>query len=93
MRLTIKFSNLLADKLGKLVVIDTNDDRKQLNLQEFIDLIDQQPWAEEVLENRLVKTPIMLVIDETLIQLSNSADDFKIQETSEITFQITFAGG
>jgi hypothetical protein len=93
MRLTIKFSNLLADKLGKEVIIDTNDDRQQLDLHEFIDLIEQQPWSEEVLENRLIKTPIMLVIDETLIQLSNSADDFVIQETSEITFQVTFAGG
>ncbi|MHA2091634.1 MAG: hypothetical protein ACW98K_12300 [Candidatus Kariarchaeaceae archaeon] len=93
MRLTIKFSNLLADKLGRFVVIDTNDDTKQLDLQEFIDLIEQQSWADEVLENRLVKTPIMLVIDDTLIQLSNSVDDFKIQETSQITFQVTFAGG
>ncbi|MHA2172546.1 MAG: hypothetical protein ACXAB7_21960 [Candidatus Kariarchaeaceae archaeon] len=93
MKLTVKFSNLLAEKLGKVVVIDTNDDRKQLDLQEFIDLIEQQSWADEVLENRFVKNPIILVIDETLIQLSNSVDDFKIQETSEITFQVTFAGG
>lgn len=93
--LSIKFSNLLRDKIGKEITIkiDTNSDC--ISLIEFISEINKLSWASEVLENDHIKDPIILIIDNKLIQLSNQKliKEFKIYGSSEIHFQIMFAGG
>ncbi|MHA2249845.1 MAG: hypothetical protein ACXAD7_05760 [Candidatus Kariarchaeaceae archaeon] len=89
-KLTIKFSNLLAEKIAKKVEIAI--DQEQLSLSQFIGIVEDQPWSSEVINNRHVKPPVILVIDNKLIQISND-EDIIITETSDISFQVMFAGG
>ena len=88
--LTIKFCNLLAEKIAKKVEITI--DQEQISLNQFISLVENQPWSSEVIDNKHIKAPVILVIDNKLVQMSNN-EDIIITETSDILFQVMFAGG
>ena len=90
MRLTIKFSNLLAEKIAKKVEISV--DQEQISLTQFMRIIDEQPWSSEVIDNKHIKPPVILVIDDKLVKMSIN-EDIIITETSDISFQLMFAGG
>ena len=90
MKLRIKFSTILADKISKYVEIEV--DKAELTLGQFIDLIEQQSWSGEVIENRHIKSPIVLIIDNQLIQFSDNSEII-ISANSDINFQVMFAGG
>ena len=93
MKTQIKFTNLLAEKLGKELVLDFPD-RDQLTVVEFVDRLSHEPWSSEVIDDGHIRSPVILIIDNQLIQLSNpESRSVIITSASEITFQIMFAGG
>lgn len=91
MNLKINFSNLLAEEIGKEVIIDLPK-VSSLSLQGFLNTIKDQSWASQVIFENHLKTSIVLIIDDEIIQFSNSSE-MDITEDSEISFHIMFAGG
>ncbi|MCE7733621.1 MAG: hypothetical protein GPJ54_02005 [Candidatus Heimdallarchaeota archaeon] len=90
-KLVITFSNLLADEIAKEVVL-TSPNKDHLNISDFLSLISEQEWAEKIIENDHLKTSIVLIIDDEIIQFSNPPD-IKITATSKISCHVMFAGG
>ncbi len=91
MEIQIKFNSILAEKIGKTQVVHT--DKNELTVSQFISIIENQVWAHEVIENRHVKHPVVLIIDNNLIQNSNLNHTIRVTENSDVVFQIMFAGG
>jgi hypothetical protein len=89
--ITIKFSNLLAEEIGKEMIL-TFPNRDYLTINDFLDLIKQQIWADKIIEEDHLKTSIVLIIDEEIIQFSNPSE-LRITEESEISCHLMFAGG
>ena len=93
MKIVIKFTNLLAEKLGKEHVLDFPT-RDQLSIVEFIERLSHESWSDEVIDDGYIKSPVILIVDNQLIQLSNpESREVVITSASDITFQIMFAGG
>jgi hypothetical protein len=87
----INFSNLLAEEIGKEVVL-SSPNRDHLNITDFLSLIAEQEWSEKIIEKGHLKTSIVLIIDNEIIQFSNPPD-INITEKSKISCHIMFAGG
>ncbi|MDH5404558.1 MAG: hypothetical protein OEY49_18805 [Candidatus Heimdallarchaeota archaeon] len=90
MRVIIKFSNILAEKIGKEIVIYF--DRDVITLTEFIEVIRIQSWSNMIIENNHLLSPVILIIDNNLIQLSEMPS-ISITQNSDIQFHLMFAGG
>ena len=87
----INFSNLLAEEIAKQVIL-SSPKKDHLSIADFLSLIAEQEWAEKIIENDHLKTSIVLIIDNEIIQFSNPPDII-INEKSKISCHIMFAGG
>lgn len=84
---------MLAEKIAKYIEIDVIQHKFSISLNQFIDIIEKQPWADEVIKDKHIKFPVILIIDDQLIQISNNNENVTITESSDINFSIMFAGG
>lgn len=91
MDLKINFSNLLAEEISKELILNLPQ-ITSLTIKEFLEIIKDQDWAEIVIIEDHLKPSIMLIIDQEIVQFSNSSE-VEITSDSEISFHIMFAGG
>ena len=87
----IKFSNLLAEEIAKEVIL-TSSNENSLTILDLLSLIKQQEWAQRIIENDHLKTSVVLIIDDEIVQFANPPD-LTITEDSKISCHLMFAGG
>lgn len=90
-KIKIKFSNLLADEISKEVYLDLKN-KESLSPQELLSMIKEQTWGDKIVENDHIKTSIVLIIDDKVIQFANPPD-IEITSNSKISCHVMFAGG
>ena len=91
MKLSINFSNIHAEEIAKTIELEISD-KSSLTLDEFRELLNKQQWKDKILDNDHLKTSVVLIVDDEVIQFSNSKD-VEINENSQVSFHIMFAGG
>ncbi|OLS26760.1 MAG: hypothetical protein HeimC2_14170 [Candidatus Heimdallarchaeota archaeon LC_2] len=91
MELKINFSNLLADEIAKKLIIEVPQ-VTSVTLRDFLNVLKEQDWVDILIIDNHLKPSIVLIIDDQIIQFSNSSE-MEITSVSEISFHIMFAGG
>ncbi|MFV2014907.1 MAG: hypothetical protein ACC656_05745, partial [Candidatus Heimdallarchaeota archaeon] len=69
----ISFSNLLAIEIAEKVILNIPD-KDSLDISEFLSIIKEQEWGETIIENNHLKSSVVLIIDEEIIQFANPPD-------------------
>ena len=88
MKVNILFKTTLKEKFGESRIIDI--DGETVKLEELLFQIENEDWGAELIENGHIRSPIMLIIDDKLVQ---NDIEMEINENSNITFYVMFAGG
>jgi len=87
----ISFSNLLAIEIAEKVIL-TIPNKDTLDISDFLSIIKEQEWGEKIIEDDHLKSSVVLIIDDEIIQFANPPD-IKITENSKISCHLMFAGG
>lgn len=90
MKVNIQFKSTLKETFGENKTLEIDTEADTIDLKEFLIVIEKEEWGSELIEDGHVKTPLMLIVDDNLIQ---NEVELKINEQSIVTFYVMFAGG
>ena len=88
--INIQFKSTLKEKFGENKTLKIDTETENIDIKEFLKLIEKEEWGSELIEDGHVKNPVMLIIDDSLVQYDL---EMKINEKSKVSFYVMFAGG
>lgn len=90
MMINIQFKSFLKEKFGENKTLKIDTEAENIDIKEFLRLIEKEEWGSELIEDGHVRNPVMMIIDDNLVQYEI---EMKINEKSNVSFYVMFAGG